>query len=113
MKSIHTKGKKLQINLHINHVYLEPRDGGACFMRGPHIFHNKVRLGWGLLHVTKPTFKRKRATRPEGVAATPIIKSVLIGHMEKERRLGAPIRNVLITTPSTLTIMLPMSFMVP
>ena len=82
-------------------------------MRGLHIFHKKVRLGWGSLHVTKPTFKRKGATRPEGVAATPIIKSVLIGHMGKRRSLGAPIRNVLITTPSTLTIMLPITFMVP
>ena len=40
-------------------------------------------------------------------------KRVLIGHTRKGRSLGAPIRNALITTPSTLAIMRTMSFIVP
>ena len=40
------------------------------------------------------------------------IKRVLVGHSWKGRSLMAVIRNVLITMPSTLTVMLPMSFIV-
>ena len=47
-----------------------------------------------------------------GVAATPNYKRVLIGHTRKGRSLGASFRNTLITTPSSLAKMLPMSFRV-
>ena len=43
----------------------------------------------------------------------PNIKMMLIGYTRKERSLAAPIRNGLITTPSMLATMLPMSFVVP
>ena len=62
--------------------------------------------------VKKPSFQMTGWRQLPNGRGSHTLKRVLIKHTGKGRSLGALIRNILITGPSTLAVMLPMSFIV-